>query len=54
MRLATNSSTRIGAKYPGPTVSAGTARACDTVSEKVSCSTPGMSAGVLPSTIVYA
>ena len=51
-RLATNSSTRMGAKYPGPTVSADIARASSMVLPNVSARTPGMSAGVLPSTMV--
>jgi len=51
-RLATNSSTCMGAKYPGPTVLAGTARASLMVWPNVSARTPGMSAGALPSTMV--
>jgi hypothetical protein len=51
-RLATNSSTCMGAKYPGPTVPAGTARASSMVWPNVSARTPGMSAGVLPPTMV--
>jgi hypothetical protein len=51
-RLATNSSTCMGAKYPGPTVPAGTARASSMVFPNVSARTPGMSAGVLPPTMV--
>jgi hypothetical protein len=51
-RLATNSSTRMGAKYPGPTVSADIARASSMVLPNVSARTPGISAGVLPSTMV--
>ena len=51
-RLATNSSTCMGAKYPGPTVPAGTARASSMVWPNVSARTSGMSAGVLPPTMV--
>src|SRR5690349_21410592 len=51
-RLATNSSTCMGAKYPGPTALAGTERASSMVLPNVSARTPGMSAGVLPSTMV--
>jgi hypothetical protein len=51
-RLATNSSTCMGAKYPGPTVPAGIARASSMVWPNVSARTPGMSAGVLPPTMV--
>ena len=51
-RLATNSSTCMGAKYPGPTVPAGTARASSMVFPNVSARTPGMSADVLPPTMV--
>ena len=51
-RLAANSSTRMGAKYPGPTVSAGIARHSSMVWPNVSARTPGMSAAVLPSTMV--
>jgi len=51
-RLATNSSTCIGAKYPGPTVPAGTARASSTALPNVSASTSAISAGVLSPTMV--
>jgi hypothetical protein len=42
----------MGAKYPGPTALAGTERASSMVLPNVSARTPGMSAGVLPSTMV--
>jgi hypothetical protein len=51
-RLATNSSTCMGAKYPGPTVPAGTARASSMAWPNVSASTPAISAGVLSPTMV--
>ena len=47
-----NGEYNVSAKYPGPTAPAGTARASATVLENVSCKTPGMSAGVLPCTIL--
>jgi hypothetical protein len=51
-RLATNSSTCIGAKYPGPTVPAGTERASSMALPNVSASTSAISAGVFSPTMV--
>jgi hypothetical protein len=51
-RLATNSSTCMGAKYPGPTVPAGTERASSMVWPNVSASTSAISAGVFSPTMV--